>query len=325
MKAASRPPLRRLCALDRMIRAGGYPNARSAARELEVNPRTVYRDFDFLRDSWGAPLEFCHRHNGFYYRDPDYALPLLRLTEGELVALFLAERLLQQYQGTPYAAALAAVFRKLTAALPDEVTVDLGHLDEAFSVRHRPIAPDDAERFAALARAVREGRQLELVYWTAWRDEVGQRVVDPYHLASINGDWFLVAYCHLREAVRMFAPGRIRSLRETGVRFQRPADFRIGEYLDHGFGAVRGDGPAQQVRLRFTPQAARYVRERTWHPSQQLKERKDGSLVLTLTVGHLLEVERWVLSWGAGCEVVAPGELREAVRAELAQARTQYE
>jgi predicted DNA-binding transcriptional regulator YafY len=136
MKVAARPPLRRLWALDQMIRSGRYPNAGAAARELEVHPRTIYRDLDFLRDSWGAPLAFCHRHNGFYYTDRDWALPLLRLTEGELVALFLAERLLQEYQGTPHAAALASVFRKLTAALPEEVTLDLGHLDAAYSFRH---------------------------------------------------------------------------------------------------------------------------------------------------------------------------------------------
>src|SRR5690349_7090484 len=135
MLTASRPLIRRLVTLDRMIRAGDYPNARTAAAELEIHPRTVHRDLEFLRDSLGAPLEFCHRHNGYYYREQGYALPLVRLTEGELVALFLAERLLQEYRGTPYAADLATAFRKLTAALPGEVTLDLSHLDEVYSFR----------------------------------------------------------------------------------------------------------------------------------------------------------------------------------------------
>jgi predicted DNA-binding transcriptional regulator YafY len=101
METASRPPLRRLMALDRMIRSGAFPNARTAAEDLEVHSRTIHRDLDFLRDSWGAPLEFCPQRNGYFYRDADYALPLLRLSEGELVALFLAERAMQHYRDTP--------------------------------------------------------------------------------------------------------------------------------------------------------------------------------------------------------------------------------
>src|SRR5262245_31584839 len=107
MNTASRPPLRRLLALDRMLREGRYPNARAAATELEVTARTIHRDLVFLHDSWGAPLAFSHAQNGYYYRDPDYALPLLRLSKGELVTLFLAERLMQQYQDSPFARDLA--------------------------------------------------------------------------------------------------------------------------------------------------------------------------------------------------------------------------
>jgi predicted DNA-binding transcriptional regulator YafY len=325
MQIATRPLLRRLSALDHMIRGGQYPNARTAARELEVHPRTIHRDLDFLRDSLGAPLEFCHRRNGFYYRDRDYALPLLRLTEGELVALFLAERVLQEYRGTPYAADLAAAFDKLTAALPDEVTIDLQHLGDVYSFRRHGAGAGDAERFRQLARATRESRQLTLVYWTASRDDTCRRVVDPYHLAAIEGEWYLVAYCHLREEIRMFCPGRIRSLRETGMRFERPADFRIGDYLDTGFRAMRGSGPPRQVRLRFTPEMARYVREKVWHPTQSLHEGKDGALELTVRVSQLLEIKRWVLSYGAGCEVLEPEELRQEVRTELQRTLRQYD
>jgi predicted DNA-binding transcriptional regulator YafY len=324
MELASRPPFRRLLTLDRLVRAGDYPNARTMASALEVHPRTVYRDLDFLRDSWGAPLEFSHQHNGYYYRDADFALPLLRLSEGELVALFLAERVMEQYRGTPYVRDLATAFRKLTAHLPDAVTVDLAHLADAYSFRGPDTGAGDLRRFRRVARAVKEGRQLELVYWSASRDEVCRRVVDPYHLAGVGGEWYLVAYCHLREEVRMFAPGRIRSVRETGRRFERPADFRIDAYLDSSFRAMRSEGEPQRVRLLFSPEAARYVREKVWHPSQRRRERKDGALELSLKVSHLLEVKQWVLSYGGACEVLEPEELREQVREELRRASGLY-
>jgi len=325
MKLAGRPCLRRLQALDQMIREGCYPNSQTAARELEVHSRTIHRDLEFLRDSWHAPLEFSREHNGYYYRDAGFSLPLFRLTEGELVALFLAERLLQTYRGTPYAAELTAAFSKLTAALPDEVSLDLSHLGDAYSFRQQAAGAGDADQFRELARAVREGQQLELVYWTASRDETCHRIVDPYHLAGLNGDWYLIAYCHLREDVRMFAPSRIRSLRITGEQFERPADFRIAGYLDASFGAVRGSGPPRRIRLRFTPETARYVREKLWHSTQRIEEEPDGGLVLTLEVSHFLDVKRWALSYGAGCAVLEPAELRRDVAEEVGRMMGRYE
>jgi predicted DNA-binding transcriptional regulator YafY len=134
MELATRPLLLRLLVLDRLHRGDRYPNARTAAQELEVHPRTVHRDLEFLRDSLGAPLEFCRRHNGYYYRDADYALPLVRLTEGELIALFLAERLLDEYRGTPYVADLAAASGKLDGTVV--LTLRVNHLLE-FKRRRR--------------------------------------------------------------------------------------------------------------------------------------------------------------------------------------------
>jgi predicted DNA-binding transcriptional regulator YafY len=145
----------------------------------------------------------------------------------------------------PYGRDLATAFEKLAAQLPDTISLDLTHLQDAYSIRGPEANVGDLECFRKVARAIQQGRQLELVYWSASQGKACRRVVDPYHLTSVSGDWYLVAYCHLREDVRMFVPARIQSLRETGERFERPADFRIEEYLDGSFRALRGDGRAR--------------------------------------------------------------------------------
>jgi predicted DNA-binding transcriptional regulator YafY len=100
MHRATRPSLERFAALDRALRAGRFPNATTLAGELEVSPRTVQRDIEFLRDRWGAPIAFDPARNGYSYADPTYRLAAVTLTEGELVGLFLAERVLR-HASTP--------------------------------------------------------------------------------------------------------------------------------------------------------------------------------------------------------------------------------
>lgn len=116
-------------------------------------------------------------------------MPFYRVSEGEMVALFLAERLLQQYRGTPFSGLLAGLFDKIAMALPEEVTVSLDHLRGAYSFRTSALEPGDVEQLRQLHRAVPEQRPLELLYWSAARDATAWRKVDPYHLASIDGDW----------------------------------------------------------------------------------------------------------------------------------------
>ena len=61
--------------------------------------------------------------------------------------------------------------------------------------------------------------------------------------------------------------------------------------------------------IRFNEKVADYIREKRWHPSQQLRELKRGGVELRLNLSSLAEIERWVLSWGANAVVIKPPEL----------------
>jgi proteasome accessory factor B len=255
----------------------------------------------------------------------DALLAGVPMTEGELVALLLAERVLQQYQGTPYAPDLARAFAKITAGLADLVTVDLSHLEGLHSFRTTAPASFEPEIFRDLLAAATHRRRVVMDYWTASRDEQTRRAFDPYHLASVDGQWYAIGYCHLRQEIRTFSPGRIRSLEPTGETFVVPAEFDIGAYLRRSFGIMHGrEGEVHHVRLRFRGDAVRYVRERTWHTSQALETTAEGDLIVTLEVSHLREVERWALSWTPDCEVLEPPELRRRVADALARGAGQH-
>lgn len=318
MRHATRPLLERIAVFDRLVREGKFPNTTRVGRELECSPRTIQRDIEFLRDRLLAPLEFDRGRNGYYYSEPGWTFTHVPLTEGELFSLFLAERILRQYRNTSFGPDLARAFERLAAGLTDAVRLDLAYLDGSFSFHGTDNVPFDPEDFAALVRAVRQRQRLRIEYWTFSRDAVGGREVDPYHLASLDGVWYLIAYCHERRQILMFVPGRIRALAATGARFERPEGFDIEGYLADSFGVLRSsDGAIHTVRLRFTGMAARFVGERTWHRSQLLEPSGDNAIIATYRLGHLRDVEMWALSWGAECEVLEPEELRARVIGSL--------
>lgn len=121
--------------------------------------------------------------------------------------------------------------------------------------------------------------------------------MDLYHFALIAGNFCLIAYCHRRRGVLMFAAQRVRSARPTGRHRERPADFSVAAYLGQSFRAFRGKRE-YRVELRFAPAAAGRAAEKAWHPSQTSEARPDGGVTLRFQVSDLREVKRWVLSWG---------------------------
>jgi predicted DNA-binding transcriptional regulator YafY len=310
---SSRPPLERMLRIHRALQAGTFPNANRLAREVEVSSKTIHRDIEFMRDRLNLPVEFDARRNGYFYHGEVSAFPTMQITEGEIFALVVAEKALQQYRGTSFEKPLLSAIQKMEQALPDTISLNFADIEQTISFRTRAEPILDLQIFDTLARAVAGRQQLELAYRKPGHS-IEKRMVDPYHLANINGEWFLFAYDHARKDIRTFVPARIQSARATGGTFIRTAKFSLEQRLRDSFGVHSGKGEFAVV-IRFNPRAADYIREKKWHESQELRDMKDGGVELCLKLSSLAEIERWVLSWGGDAKVLKPRELAESVRA----------
>lgn len=298
--------------IHQAIAAGRYPNATKLAAEIEVVTKTIHRDIEFMRDRMGLPIEYDSRKFGYHYTEEVNAFPTLQITEGELVALLIAEKALQQYRGTNFEKPLISAFKKMESSLPDTISLNFADWDQSISFRTSAEPVLNLETFDALAKATAGHQQLELSYRKPGSKQPQPRVVDPYHLANINGEWFLFAYDHLRKDIRTFVPSRIQAVQPTGKKFPRPEKFSVEKILRDSFGVHSAQGDYHVV-IRFDSYAADYIREKRWHPSQELRELKDGGLELRLKLSSLGEIQRWILGWGGSAVVVAPPELINSV------------
>jgi predicted DNA-binding transcriptional regulator YafY len=227
--------------------------------------------------------------------------------------LIVAEKALQQYRGTSFEKPLLSAIRKMEQSLPETISLDLSEVERTISFRTRAEPILDLKIFDGLAKATAARRQLELTYRKPGQQQSEQRLVDPYHLANINGEWFLFAYDHLRRDLRTFVPARIKALRPTGRTFGRPQKFSLERRLRDSFGVQSGQGEFEVV-LRFQAQVADYIREKKWHDSQQLRDLPHGGVELRMKLSGLAEVERWVLSWGGQAVALRPRQLAESVK-----------
>lgn len=315
--------LERCMEIDRRIRDGQYPNPNQLAEHFGVSRRAIFDDRTFMIDRMGAPIEFDRDRDGWYYTDETWSLASVIVTEGELLAFFLSVEISKRYLGTGLEKTLRSAVEKLSKTIKGAITVDLETLRSHYSFSGPSLLVENEQALIDLHHAIADSRRVWMRYYTASRNEHTERVVHPYHLINIRGDWYLVAYDEFRQELRSFSIARIEDWKLQTEKFKRDPEFSITKYMGSAFQAERG-GEAVEVVIQFAPQAARYIREKHWHDTQTIEELADGGLLLRFQTGGLGEVKRWVLQYGGDAEVIAPEQLREDCKNEILKMAKQY-
>ena len=315
-----RPLLRRLLSIDSEIRSGRMPNCSSLAQSEEVSRRTILRDIDYLRDELGAPIEYDAAKKGFRYSSPDWFMPAMRMSEGELLGLLVGTKAAEMYRGTPMANILKGVYRKLAAYLPDSCTLPPELVSARFSFHTAPSGMVPQGVWEGVVRGLLHRRVIEVDYRSPGSPKRRLHRLHPLHLANVEGEWYLFAYFPRWSDVTQFVLSRMSAVKALDETFEPPADFDAASWLEERFGRYMKEpvGTKVPVRLHFTASAVREVAGRTWVPGQTLKERPDGSFDLTLAVREPDALLPWILSFGSRVRVMEPATLKRAVQQEIA-------
>ena len=306
--------LERITHIDAFLKAERPINCSQICEEFGIKRKTVLRDITYMRERLARPIEFDSVANSYRYTRKVGPLPSMKVGEGEVFALLVARKALEQYRGTPFHHQLAVSFTKLSASLREDVTFAPTDDLQSVSFKNVGVGKSDLQVFTTLNRGVKEGCEVTFDYRKPGMEEAERRQVRPYHLANRENLWFVIAYDVKRGELRTFALPRMSKVKLTPARFTRPEDFSPEAFFAKALGAFGGSRLIRIV-LRFTARAAAdRVRDREWHESQVVRDLPDGLAEVTLTLGALEEIERWVLSWGADVEVIEPVELRERLR-----------
>ncbi|WP_374347571.1 helix-turn-helix transcriptional regulator [Chitinimonas sp.] len=248
-------PTTRVLALLELLQTHGLLSGSELARRLEVDPRTLRR-YVVMLEQLGIPVVAERGRDGGYRLMHGFKLPPMLFSNEEALAVALglvASRQLGLNDAAPAgASALAKLervmpegLRKQVRAVGETVTLDLARASRA----------GDPQILATLSTAARAQQRVQLRYGAA-DGQASERAIDPYGLAYLHGAWYVVAYCHLRQGLRVFRLDRIVSARPMPASFARPADFDPLGHISEAIAIIPRLYQAQ-VRLALDLPAAR--------------------------------------------------------------------
>ncbi|MDN5276611.1 MAG: hypothetical protein PWR01_576 [Clostridiales bacterium] len=291
-------------------------STREIAEILDITPRNVKAYIEYLKKA-GVPVQGMTGRGGGYYLSDDYYFDVPKLDEGEYSALMLAEKLLTHKNGFPLANELQTAVAKIRSALGDTV-VNVFPLptDELMLSLGKVDLKDNVNKIlTTIYMAIKQRKRIRILYYTPARNERKLREVDPYAVIYREGSWYLIGYCHLREQIRTFKLVRIEDIEILDTTFVYPYDFSVKEYMSNIFSVIEGE--EYDVEIRFFHPASVWVKEKRWLPNQQIEPLKDGSIIFKARVKGLIDIKRWVLSFGKLAVVQKPEELVGSIREEL--------
>ena len=345
--------------IDRLLTQHRHVPVSRFLEELEISPATFKRDIEFMRSRLHAPIVWDREHNGYCFTTPEkdaprYELPGLWFNASEIHALLTMEQLLAGID--------PGILSQRLGPLKARLRELLGGADHsAEEVRRRIKVVPMARRampagpFEIAASALLNRKRLSMRYaGRSVRDAIGprpfalsvadatrsksdatalaplpvpddtEREVSPQRLVHYRENWYLDAWCHMRNALRTFSVDRIRdaAVRETPAIDVDESELDV--VLGSGYGIFAGR-EVTWAKLKFSAVAARWVSSESWHPKQRGSFEPDGSYILEIPFSDDRELLRDILRHGSDIEVLAPESLRDKVKAALLEAVRRYE
>jgi len=300
--------------------------------ELEISRAAFKRDIAVLRDQMQAPIVWKRgdgkSQRGYFLEDKGWSsgklgLPNAWFTSAEIYALLMIDELANHIGPGLLTEHLTPLITRITIALSaaDDSPKDIRSKVKILASANKRI---NTPFFETIAQATIKQYKLIITYFTRSKSESSERLVSPQRLIHYKENWYLIAWCHKAEGLRMFALDAI----ENANSITNPAISASLELIDsligRDFGIYSG-GERQWAKLKFNAVQARWVQAEIWHPEQKNKINEDGSLIIEIPFSNSKELMLDILRFGSDVMVLEPPSLRQAIKERLVKAASQYD
>ena len=303
------------------------------AEKLEVDRRSVYRIINLVAEL-GFPIydeagSFDRRKrwkllDSYLKKLPNMSIPDVRLTLSEILALYMLKGEAGIFRGSEIETFLQGAYEKLGMFVPKETFGKIDKIKALFISPAKKIKDYAGKEkiIDVLTHALLEKKTCRIEYHSFSDDQVKFFKIDPLHFFHHGGGLYLFVNATTFGNIRILALERIKKVTPTASSFEYPSRFDPLEYLESAFDITLAD--PIKVRIWFSADQARYIKERNWSRTQRIEDRLDGSIILSMTTSGRRDIKKWLLSYGTEARLLEPAELRKEIASELKSALSLY-
>ncbi len=273
----------RLYKIDQLLHERRVVPTAVFLEQLEISLATLKRDLDYMKERLNAPIAWDRARRGYRFSDDaaatkHYNLPGLWFNASEIHALLTMQRLLSTLQPGILAPHIRPLLARLRALL-GEGDHSAGEIQQRVRILGMAARNISHQNFEMIGQALVNRKRLVIRHYNRQRDETTEREISPLRLVHYRDNWYLDAWCHLRDELRCFAVDAIRQ----AAMLEKPARDVSGKKLDEVLGSSYGIFSGKRTawaRLKFTPERSRWVSAENWHPDQKSRFDKDGNYIV---------------------------------------------
>ena len=320
----------RIHMIDQMLADRKFVSFNELKDRLEISPATLKRDLAFMRDRLNAPIIFDRELGGYRFDKASqlpgnqYELPGLWFSAEEIHALLTMQHLLANLDtGGLLGPHIKPLLSRLTAIIGADES-ELTEVQKRIKIESVGARHFYLDQFQSVGSALLRRKRLVIDYHARGTDEVTRREASPQRLVYYRDNWYLDAWCHLRNGLRNFSVDAIKRVEILEKNADNVSETKLNAVLGSGYGIFSGKD-THWATLHFTAARARWVAAERWHPKQRGNFLSDGSYELNVPYNDDRELIMDIMKHGATVQVIAPISLRNRLASEIRSLQKLYE
>ena len=311
----------RLLKIQRILETGTVVSTQDFLSVLEVSRATFRRDLDFLRDRLGVPVVWDTDACGYRIEVKEgdskaHNLPGFWLNDKEIIGLLTVIQVLDEFEPETLIGEKIKPLRDRLERLLEQDKFSSDDIRRRIHISRVGGRKPSAKHFQVIAYALMKHKRLCIQHFSRLNSQTTEREISPQRISYYRDNWYLDAFCHLRNDLRSFSIDALEDVIELDKAAVFVDEKTLSEEVDSGYGVFAGR-KRQIAKLKFTPFRARWVAKEIWHAEQKGKFLDDGAYLLEVPYSDDRELVRDILRQGAEVEVIAPPSLRTKVADEI--------
>ncbi|SHL67022.1 Predicted DNA-binding transcriptional regulator YafY, contains an HTH and WYL domains [Chitinophaga jiangningensis] len=291
--------------------------------EKGISRRTIQADIQMMRSDklgYNAPIIIVEKKY-YMYEDPDYSITNIPLSDADLTRMTEAVEVLKQFKGFTHFEHLNGVVQKLEGHVYAS-----GHDKQTIIDFEKNENLKGLEHLNTIYEAIVNGMVLEISYQSFKALEPTPLDLHGWWLKEFKNRWFVVGAKGRNEEPTTLALDRIVAVKANKEKLYYPneSDYTPQTYYQHVIGPTVMKLRPNRVRIAVTGEHVPYVATKPLHPSQRIIEMAQDRMIIELLVITNLELEREILGFGNGMEVLEPARLRNRIAEKTRKAADLY-